>query len=426
MFTSLTYSKHAPEGTATSGKALFMLLKAFVGTGVVFLPRSFASGGLILSICLMIVIASICSLSFHILIKAQQSVGGSYGEVARTLYGNWLYHLIDFFLCISQMVFVASYLIFISENIGLAVQTLNHCVTPFDARHYIWVVLIVVIPITWIRKIAKLSYLAIIADIFILFGLACVVYFSSTAIVSQRGPGPNLKFVDSSSFGLMIGTAVFSFEGIGMVVPIVEGMKEPHNFGSVLLLGMVICTSIFVFIGSIGYIAYGDRTQASVVANMPREPLSITVQLLYSLAMILSSPFMLYPPLTIIEHALFKKHRSDRTHLRYKWLENFTRSLIPLTCAAISFGVGADGLDKFVSLVGSIACMPLCFIFPGMFHYKITRSSFAKFCDVILILWGVGIEAYTLYININSWIAITPPSSSTSITNNSNVNQCIN
>lgn len=30
--------EHVPEGTAGAGKALFMLLKAFVGTGVIFLP----------------------------------------------------------------------------------------------------------------------------------------------------------------------------------------------------------------------------------------------------------------------------------------------------------------------------------------------------------------------------------------------------
>jgi hypothetical protein len=32
--------EHVPEGTASPGKALFMLLKAFVGTGVIFLPGS--------------------------------------------------------------------------------------------------------------------------------------------------------------------------------------------------------------------------------------------------------------------------------------------------------------------------------------------------------------------------------------------------
>jgi hypothetical protein len=32
--------EHVPEGTASPGKALFMLLKAFIGTGVIFLPGS--------------------------------------------------------------------------------------------------------------------------------------------------------------------------------------------------------------------------------------------------------------------------------------------------------------------------------------------------------------------------------------------------
>lgn len=32
--------EHVPQGTASAGKALFMLLKAFIGTGVIFLPGS--------------------------------------------------------------------------------------------------------------------------------------------------------------------------------------------------------------------------------------------------------------------------------------------------------------------------------------------------------------------------------------------------
>lgn len=37
---SVQQVEHVPEGTASPGKALFMLLKAFVGTGVIFLPGS--------------------------------------------------------------------------------------------------------------------------------------------------------------------------------------------------------------------------------------------------------------------------------------------------------------------------------------------------------------------------------------------------
>ncbi|KAI8373976.1 transmembrane amino acid transporter protein-domain-containing protein [Choanephora cucurbitarum] len=394
--------EHVPEGTASPGKALFMLLKAFIGTGVIFLPGSFLSGGLVLSIVLMVVLAIICCIAFQILVKAQQSIGGSYGDVAQHLYGPYLKHLIQFFLCISQIGFVCSYLIFISENIGIVVDTINNCNSPFAPKYYIWIILAAIIPLCWVRKIAKLSPTAIIGDVFIAFGLICVLYFSS-AQIHDHGIGKNLIMVNQSSFGLMIGTAIFSYEGIGMVLPIVNGMKDPKKFPLVLNLGMLICAVVFTLIGTIGYVAYGDVTQASVVANLPRVPLSTTVQLLYAIAMIFSCPFMLYPPLTIIEEYVFGK-RSGTKSPKIKWGKNFVRSLIPLSCAAISFGVGAQNLSKFVSLVGSVACMPLCFIFPGLFHFKITTNKMAKIWDVILIVFGVLCMAYTLYVNIDSWI----------------------
>lgn len=189
-----------------------------------------------------------------------------------------------------------------------------------------------------------------------------------------------------------------------MVIPVIEGMKEPEKFPRVLNIGMLIVTLIFILIGIIGYVAFGENVQASVVANLPKVPLSVTVQLLYSVAMILTSPFMLYPPLQIIEQGVFGPNRSGRVSKRFKWLKNLSRSIVPLVCAAVSFGVGASNLDKFVALVGSIACMPLCFIFPGMFHYKVTTNKWAKVGDAILAIFGVGITIYTLYVNINSWI----------------------
>jgi amino acid permease len=157
----------------------------------------------------MVFIASLCLVAFQILVKAQQAVGGSYGDVARKLYGNWLRYIIQFFLCVSQMGFVASYLIFISENIGLVADTLSNCTSPLESKYYIWIVLIAIIPITWVRKIAKLSYLAILADVFIVFGLVCVVYFTSSEI-AQKGPGPNIKMINPSDFALMIGKNIES------------------------------------------------------------------------------------------------------------------------------------------------------------------------------------------------------------------------
>ncbi|ORX54587.1 hypothetical protein DM01DRAFT_1321976 [Hesseltinella vesiculosa] len=387
-----------------------MLLKAFIGTGVIFLPGSFASGGLVLSIVLMVIIGVVCLISFRRLVDAHETVGGSYGHVAEVLMNRWAKYIIQFFLCISQMGFVASYMIFISSNVDLVIKKLNHCFDPIAAHYYIWIFLAVIAPLCWVRKIGRIGWCAIVADIFILFGLICVIYFSAHQIHDQGGMGPNMVMVNSNDFALMIGTAVFSFEGIGMVVPVKEGMKDPAKFKGVVTVGTIICIVVFTFIGAFGYAAFGDQIQSNIVYSLPQTPLSTTVQLVYAIAMILTSPFMLYPPLTIIEEGLFKPHHRGQTSLKWKWLKNLVRTIIPVICAAVSFGVGADGLGKFVALVGSVACMPLCFVFPGLFHMKIAKTKFQKLVDVILIVFGVAMAIYTIVVNVESWLVPATPS----------------
>ncbi|KAI9274370.1 transmembrane amino acid transporter protein-domain-containing protein [Phascolomyces articulosus] len=399
--------EHVPEGTASATKALFVLLKAFVGTGVIFLPNSFKNGGLGLSIGLMFILAIICLYAFQLLVWVHAQVGGSYGEMGRRLFGRVCFYFVQFFLVISQMGFVASYLMFISQNINMIAEAFSYCNPPIESKYWIWVAVAFIIPLCWVRKLARLSWAAIIADIFILFGIVCCLYYTGDEI-QRNGVGPNIQSINQRDFGLMIGTAVFSFEGIGMVVSVIESMKHPEKFPKVLNIGMVIITVIFVLIGTIGYVAYGENIEASIVSNFRTEPLSITVQLLYSIAMILTSPIMLWPPLTIIERGLFG-NRSGRVAMKWKLGKNLVRSIIPCICAAISFGVGADNLDKFVSLVGIVACMPLCFIFPGLFHFKLTKNIYLRAVDVLLMAWGVGIIVYTLYVNISSWIDPAPP-----------------
>ncbi|KAG1455808.1 hypothetical protein G6F56_006979 [Rhizopus delemar] len=395
--------EHAPQGTASAGKALFMLLKAFIGTGIIFLPNAFSNGGLVLSILLMFIIGAICLVSFRLLIEAQQKIGGSYGDVAQHLYGFPVKILINIFICLAQMGIGASYMMFISQNIDIVVRVVNNCSYPFESKYYMWMVVIPVIAFCLVRRLARLSWVVIVADIFIAFNLICVIYFSSKQLHDTGSMGPNIILVNQKDFALMIGTAVFSYEGIGMIVPVVEGMKHPEKFPRVLNYGIIISTVVFTLIGAVGYVAYGDVVQASVVTNIGTSPLATTVRVLYSCAMILSAPFMLYPALVIFEKMLVGS-RSGQKNLGVKWIKNGVRALVPLICASVSFGVGADNLDKFVSLVGSIACVPLCFTFPGLFHYRITDNKYLKIVDILLVIWGVAIMVYTTYVNVDSWV----------------------
>lgn len=176
---------------------------------------SFQNGGLALSIVLMIVIALICLFAFLRLVSTQHIIGGSYGDMGGLLYGKATRYIVLFFIVISQIGFVCSYFIFVSGNLVSVVDVLSNCTAGIEQKYYVWMPLAILIPLSLIRHIAKLSFTAIIADVFILFGLVCIIYFTA-AELSVNGVGPNVLAVNPVSFGMMIGTATFSFEGIGL------------------------------------------------------------------------------------------------------------------------------------------------------------------------------------------------------------------
>ena len=160
----------------------------------------------------------------------------------------------------------------------------------------------------------------------------------------------------------ILGTAIFTFEGVGLIIPIQESMREPRKFPPVLAGVMIIITIVFIGIGALSYAAFGSTTKTVVLLNLPQDSKMVnTVQLLYSLAILLSTPLQLFPAIRIMESELFS--RSGKYNPYTKWKKNVFRFLVVAMCALIAWG-GAGDLDKFVSLVGSFACVPLVYVYP--------------------------------------------------------------
>jgi proton-coupled amino acid transporter len=68
------------------------------------------------------------------------------------------------------------------------------------------------VPLSWVRKLKKFGTSALVADVFILLGLAYIFGFASS-IISEHGVQP-ITGINLKTFPLFVGTAMFSFEGI--------------------------------------------------------------------------------------------------------------------------------------------------------------------------------------------------------------------
>ncbi|KAG2141164.1 amino acid transporter [Suillus bovinus] len=387
----------SPHGDATVTQAVLMLLKAFVGTGILFLGKAFANGGLLFSIIMISVVALVSLYSFLLLVKTKFVVSGSFGDIGGALYGPWMRYLILFSIVVSQIGFVSAYTIFVAENLKAFVLAITKCETDWPVQYFILVQLFIFLPLALIRNLAKLSTSALIADAFILAGLV-YIFSSEMAFIGKRGIA-EVQMFNPKDFPLFVGTAVFSFEGIGLVIPITDAMREPRKFPKVLTGVMVALLFLFGGAGALSYLTFGSDVNTVVLVNLDQtSKLTQSVQFLYSLAILLSIPLQFFPAVRILENGLFV--RSGKQDPRVKWLKNLFRFGLVAISTVISW-VGAADLDKFVSLIGSFACVPLCFVYPAMLHYKaVAKTRTEKIGDIVLGVFGMAAMIYTTALTI--------------------------
>lgn len=388
-------------GTNSSFNAALLLLKSFVGTGVLFLPRAFLNGGMLFSSLILLGVAMLSFHCFVLLINTRNKVEASFGEIGGILYGKWLRALILFSIVLSQVGFVSAYIVFTAENLQAFVLAVSKCRSFIDIKFMVLMQLIIFLPLSLIRDIGKLGFTALIADAFIMLGLIYLYYYDIATIVYNRGLS-DITLFNPSTWTLFIGTAIFTFEGVGLIIPIQESMKRPQKFPGVLAIVMVIITVLFTSIGALSYAAYGSKTKTVVILNLPQDSKIVNVvQFLYSLAILLSTPLQLFPAIRIMENELFT--RSGKYNPYIKWQKNVFRFFLVCVCALIAWG-GAGDLDKFVALVGSFACVPLVYVYPPMLHLKaVARRPWQRGLDYAVCAFGIVGCVYTTVLTVQQW-----------------------
>ncbi|KAL8874663.1 MAG: hypothetical protein Q9174_000003 [Haloplaca sp. 1 TL-2023] len=379
-------SSKGPVGRNSPMGAAMMLLKSFVGTGVLFLPKAYLNGGMLFSNLVLLGVAALSYYCFILLVNTRLKVEASFGDMGGILYGKWLRFLILSSVALSQVGFVAAYIVFTSENLQAFILAVSNCRTWIDIKYMVLMQLIIFLPLSLIRDISALSLTAYIADGFILLGLIYLYYFDIFTLVVNRGVSDIVNF-NPTDWPLFIGTAIFTFEGVGLIIPIQESMRRPSKFPPVLAAVMIVITVIFVSMGALSYAAFGSSTRTVVLLNLPQDDKFVNaVQFLYSLAILLSTPLQLFPAIRIMENGIFT--RSGKNEPKIKLGKNVFRFCFVMVCALIAWG-GAGDLDKFVAVIGTFCCLPLVYVYPALLHLKaVAQTRRQQTADVCLCVFG--------------------------------------
>ncbi|KAF9911036.1 neutral amino acid transporter [Linnemannia zychae] len=397
-----------PEEKISFSKAVGMLFKSFIASGILFLPNAFKNGGILFAPLFMTLIAVLCLHSFLLLVKCRELHPGSFGDIGQHFYGRWMRYIVLFAIAISQFGFCCGYCIFFAQQFAAAVENMGGA----QLNKIVWIAIffVILIPFTLIRNIGRLGFSAVLADLCIIVGLIYLYAYDIKQLVIHQGSPTPLQLFNSKDFGLFVGTAVFSYEGIGMVIPICSSMANPKQFPRALTIVLSVVCVLLVSFGSLGYAAYGDNVKTIVLDDLPNQTGGEkagknAIQLLYVIAIFLTTPLMLFPCIRIVENCCKKILGENDIGTKKRMMkENVVRILIDFAVAAVAYA-GYYKLDIVISFIGSFACAPLLFIFPPLFHVKAfpNQPLWRKISDIVLILFGFLVFFYTLVITIQSF-----------------------
>ncbi|XP_077589316.1 proton-coupled amino acid transporter 1 isoform X2 [Stigmatopora nigra] len=396
-------------------QTLIHLLKGNIGTGLLGLPLAVKNAGLVLgpvSLLCMGVIAVHCmrvlvDCSHHLSAKVNRP-SLTYGEAVQygmeniswlRRHSQWGKRTVNLFLIITQLGFCCVYFVFLSDNVKQVVEAANatsfNCnvifsnqtqvlVPSFDSRLYMLCFLPAFILLVFTPNLKYLAPLSLIANLVMAASLVLIYFYSIMHIQSPI----DLPFVGrAKDYPLFFGTAIFAFEGIGVVLPLENKMQRPQAFPPVLYLGMGIVTFLYISLGTIGYLCFGADIGGSITLNLPNCWTYQAVKLLYCFGIFITFALQFYVPAEILIPSAVARV-SERWKTAVDLL--LRAVLVIFTCA---LAILIPELDLVISLVGSVSSSFLALIFPPIlqvltFHGEgMSPASLAK--NLVISLVGL-------------------------------------
>ncbi|OTF77729.1 hypothetical protein BLA29_009884 [Euroglyphus maynei] len=215
-------------------QALMTLLKCYIGTGILSMPKAFSDSGYIFGVLGVILIGFLCNLCIHMLVDINEilmtkpeQIPCDYQELAQLSfengpkrlrqYGRLSRRILTICLCLSQTGFCCAYAIFIAKNL---LQFMNDINIGYwrddDVIYFLCLLLPIMIGLNFIKSINHLSIGSLIANIVQLTSLLIIIYNLVTNI-------PNIGDRKSFNYRLpqFVSTTAFTFEGITVVCIII-------------------------------------------------------------------------------------------------------------------------------------------------------------------------------------------------------------
>ena len=396
-------SEISPTSGASNLSTVLVILKSTIGGTLIIIPGAFSKTGLLLAPLVLLFIGGVEIYCMVLLVKCVRSLGhGSYGEIARVSMGAFGTWAVDLSILLSQTGFVCAEMLYVAKNCSRAWAALGLRSPLVSETSILILQLLVVIPMSWVRKLQYFQISNIIANVTVLLALAFLLGYSFTGLVGH-GPGLGVE-PTGPNWMIFAGQVVFSFECINFVIPMYDAHEQKETFAPILVFTLLGVCALFILFGGINYAYYGEKTLPVITSNLPEgSQIGRVIPFAFALASLFNVPLFLFPAAIYLEAQCFSGVPKSRART---WMINGMRTTLILLCTFVAY-LGKDKIDAFIALIGSVCCVPLAFIFPVICHTKVCQSNKRILAiNLAVLLLGVILFVYTSYSAVKQLAAL--------------------
>ncbi|KAL1873098.1 hypothetical protein VTK73DRAFT_1103 [Phialemonium thermophilum] len=400
-------------GRASMLSSNINLLNTIVGAGTLAMPAALSHFGIVLGVTLIIWCGITSAFGLYLQSRCSRYLDrgtSSFFALSQITYPNAAV-LFDAAIAIKCFGVGVSYLIIIGDLMPGVVQGFTSNVDQFpfldDRNFWITVFMLVIIPLSYLRRLDSLKYTSVVALVSIGYLIILVVYHFAADRHPDRGAIRVITWEGPIAALSNLSVVIFAYTCHQNMFSILNEIQDNSPASVVAVIGASIgsAASIYILVAIAGYLTFGNSVVGNIVSMYPPSVASTIAKAAIVVLVTFSIPLQVHPCRASLDAVLnWRPNKSSKNQTGGSPHSSLSvsQALLPtpnttsraqdghgpvagpmsdlrfaiITTVILILGYATaltvSSLDRVLAYVGSTGSTAISFILPGLFYYKIS------------------------------------------------------
>lgn len=397
------------------------VIKSYIAAGFLVMPFFYKNAGIIGGTLMIVILASLCAVTTLYLVQAKLRLEQyshnvfTYTDVVREAVGPGLARYVTISIIICQCGFCVAYTFYMSDNVGIFFPDTDERIRSGIIMSCYGLLAFMIMTIRTQQYLGYIGMFSAVCFYTGVIGVVVVAFYDKTygdpsmdgplhIVKASNGTGP-VPQGQTQLFGTAVttilgfGQVVYSYEGIGTVLPAYAAIRNVNHFMPIIIAIVFIMTCLYSGFGVLNYVTYGAATRNEITDNIQQWAqdmdtyrgerqwlvVATVIRLLLLVGIGGTYGHQMFPVTDLLDEFVAESPRLGSVPEIYRFA--LLRMVIVFTITLASYLT--PSFDFILTIVGAVGSTPLQFVIPCVVYVSVFKDEMLIWSRIFATLMGV-------------------------------------